>query len=127
MNEEWHHIEAEGKVLGRLATEVSSLLLGKHRVDAARHTVSPVYVVVTGTDKVALTGNKEAQKKYYRHTGYPGGLKTRTAAQVRQSDSRRLVEHAVLGMLPKNKLRTERMRHLKLYAGDEHPHLAQLN
>ena len=123
---EWHHLDAGNRVLGRLATEIAQLLLGKHRVDSRRNTVAPVYVVVTNTDRVALTGNKEHDKVYRHYTGYPGGLKERSAADVRQRDSRRLVKHAVAGMLPKNSLRDKRLSHLKLYAGDAHPHEAQL-
>lgn len=126
MNEEWHHIDARGKVLGRLAVEAAKLLLGKHRIDWARHKVAPVYVVITNTDQVELTGKKEKQKVYRHHTGYPGGLKERSIAQQRRRDSRRIVAGAVSGMLPKNSLRNVRMQHLKLYAGAEHPHAAQL-
>lgn len=124
---EWHHYDAKDKVLGRLATQVASLLTGKHRTDYAANKVAPVYVVVTNTDKVALTGRKEAQKKYYRYSGYPGGMKARTVGEQRRRDSRRIIHAAVFGMLPKNSLRAKRMLHLKLYAGNEHPHLPQLN
>lgn len=123
---EWHFLEAQNKVLGRLATEIASLLLGKHRLDYAAHKVSPVFVVVTNSDEVVLTGRKEDQKMYRRYSGYPGGMRERTARQVRSRDSRRLVEMAVFGMLPKNSLRAERMKHLKIYPGAEHPHLPQL-
>lgn len=123
---EWHHFDASDKVLGRLSTEIAQLLLGKHRVDMRRHTVAPVYVVVTNTDRVVLTGNKEHDKMYRRYTGYPGGIRERSAADVRKRDSRRLVEHAVAGMLPKNSLRAKRLSHLKLYPSEEHPHEAQL-
>jgi len=123
---EWHQIDAQGKVLGRLATEAASLLLGKHRVDSRANQVAMVYVVVINTDKVVLTGKKEQQKIYYRHSGYPGGLKERTAAEQRQRDSRKMVRDAVSGMLPKNKLRDRRLAHLKLYTGEEHLHAAQM-
>ena len=126
MSEEWHQIDAKKRVLGRLASEVAQLLLGKHRVDWAAHTVAPVYVVITNVDKVVLTGKKEQQKMYRHYSGYPGGLKERTAAEQRKRDARRIVEEAVSGMLPKNNLRDERMRHLKLYMGTKHPHQAQL-
>jgi large subunit ribosomal protein L13 len=123
---EWHHLDARNKVLGRLATEAAQLLLAKHRLDSRPHIVAPVYVVVTNSDEVVLTGTKETNKLYRRYTGYPGGLRERTAAQVRQHDSRRLITEAVAGMLPKNSLRDERMKHLKVYATGEHPHAAQL-
>ena len=127
MKHEWHLIDANRRVLGRLATETASLLLGKHRVDYAANKVSPVYVVITNSDTVVLTGRKEEQKKYRRYSGYPGGLKERTVREVRARDSRRLVWEAVFGMLPKNSLRTKRMLHLKIYPTKEHPHLPQLN
>lgn len=124
--QEWHHLDAQGVVLGRLATQIATLLAGKHRVDFAPHQVPPVFIVVTNTDEVALTGRKEETKKYYRYSGYPGGLRERTVAVQRARDSRRIVEFAVAGMLPKNKLRSIYLRHLKLYKGAEHPHEAQL-
>lgn len=122
---EWHFIDAKGKVLGRIATEASMLLLGKHRTDAVKNLVSPVFVVITNTDEVVLTGRKEQDKVYRHHTGWPGGLKTRSVAEQRRRDSRVIVEQAVFGMLPKNTLRPRRMKHLKLYPGSEHPHEAQ--
>ncbi|MEX1997058.1 MAG: 50S ribosomal protein L13 [Candidatus Andersenbacteria bacterium] len=123
---EWHHFDAQGEVLGRLATRAAALLLGKHRFDFAKNVVAPVYVVITNCDHVVLTGNKETQKMYRHYTGYPGGLKERSVAEQRRRDSRVIVEEAIYGMLPKNNLRAERMRHLKLYAGATHPHLPQI-
>jgi large subunit ribosomal protein L13 len=123
---EWHHLDADGRVLGRLATEVAALLLGKHRTDFVRHQIAPVFVIVTNTNTVALTGRKEDQKVYQHFTGYPGGLKTRSIIKQRQLDSRKIVYEAVYGMLPKNSLRDERMNHLKLYATANHPHEAQV-
>lgn len=123
---EWHALDADGRVLGRLANEVAQLLLGKHRTDAMAHTVAPVYVVITNTDRVAVTGKKESDKTYYWYTGYPGGLQRRTLGEQRRRDSRRLILDAVGGMLPKNSLRQLRLGHLKLYRGSEHPHAAQL-
>lgn len=124
---EWHLIDAKGKVLGRIATQAASLLIGKHRVDSKANLVAPVYVVVINTDKVVLTGKKEDAKKYIHHTGWPRGLRQRTAREQRSRDSRFLVESAVFGMLPKNSLRPRRMQHLKLYPGTEHPHAPQFN
>ncbi len=126
MDGEWHQIDAKERVLGRLATQTASLLLGKHRIDSEANQAAPVYVVITNTDQVVLTGKKELQKIYYRHSGYPGGLKERTAAEQRRRDSRKMVRDAVSGMLPKNKLRDKRLAHLKLYAGEEHAHQAQI-
>lgn len=126
INTEWHLIDAQNQVLGRLATRIAYLLTGKHRLDYAPHRVAPVYVVVTNTNQVVLTGQKEKQKVYRHYTGYPGGLKERTVAEQRHRDSRKLVQEAVFGMLPKNSLREKRMKHLKLYPQAEHPHAAQL-
>ena len=123
---EWHHLDAKGKVLGRLATEAALLLQGKHRSDFQRHLVAPVYVVVTNTDEVVLTGRKEDQKQYRHYTGYPGGLRERTVREQRARDSRVIVSAAIEGMLPKNNLRSERMKHLKLYPTADQPHLPQL-
>jgi large subunit ribosomal protein L13 len=123
---EWHHLNAEGKVLGRLATQTAHLLMGKHRPDYVSYLLAPVRVVITNTNKVVLTGRKEDQKMYRHNTGYPSGVRERSVAEQRRRDSRRIVEEAVFGMLPKNKLRTLRMRNLKLYQEAEHPHLPQI-
>lgn len=122
---EWHILDAKDDVLGRLATKAAHLLMGKHRTDYASNTVAPVYVVVLNTDSVRLTGKKAEQKEYYRYSGYSGGLKTRTFAEHMKRDSRFVVEQAVFGMLPKNNLRDDLMRRLKLYPTAEHPHMAQ--
>lgn len=119
---EWHHFDASKIVLGRLSTQVAHLLLGKHRPDFAPNIVAPVYVVVTNTDKLRVTGDKLAQKRYYRYSGYPGGIRSRTLEDQLQRDSRRVIIDAVYGMLPKNSLRDERMKHLKVYADADHPH-----
>lgn len=124
---EWHVLDAKKKVLGRLATEAASLLLGKHRGDFTPNKVAPVYVVVINTDGAHVTGDKANQKAYQHYSGYSGGLKTRTFREQMARDSRVVVREAVLGMLPKNLLRDDRMNHLKLYAGAEHPHLPQTN
>ena len=124
--QEWHEFDAGSKVLGRLATEIANLLMGKHRADYAKHKLFPVFVVVTNTDKLKVTGDKMKQKKYYRYSGYPGGLRTRSLEDQMGRDSRKVVEAAVFGMLPKNNLRPQRMKHLKLYAGVDHEHAAQL-
>jgi large subunit ribosomal protein L13 len=124
---EWHAFDADNKVLGRMAQEIAVLLQGKHRVDYVPNVVLPVFVLVTNTDKVAVTGKKEQAKMYRHYSGHPGGLKERTLAEQRRRDSRVIVEHAVYGMLPKNNLRDERMKHLKLFKDEEHPHEAQIN
>lgn len=124
---EWHVLDAKDQVLGRLATQVAILLMGKHRTDFAKNVAAPVYVVVTNTDHVVLTGNKENAKMYRHYTGYPGGLRERSVREQRVRDSRVIVEQAVFGMLPKNNLRSTLMRHLKLYPTAEHPHQAQVS
>ena len=124
---EWHLFDADNKVLGRMAQEIAALLNGKHRTDYASNVVLPVYAVVTNTDKVVVTGNKEQAKMYRHYSGHPGGLKERTLAEQRRRDSRAIVEHAVYGMLPKNKLRDERMKHLKLFKDENHTHQAQVS
>ena len=124
---EWHHIDAKDQVLGRIATKIAFLLTGKHRTDYAANKVAPVYVVVTNSKEVTLTGRKEEQKMYYKYSGYPGGMKSRTAGEVRARDSRKLIELAVFGMLPKNSLRAERMKHLRVFTDATHPHLPQFN
>jgi large subunit ribosomal protein L13 len=123
----WYHIDAKDQVLGRMATEIAGLLIGKQEPSYAANQVPPVYVVITNTDLVRFTGNKLKQKMYRRYSGYSGGLHERTLEEQMKKDSRRVVEEAVFGMLPKNSLRAHRMKRLKLYAGSEHPHLAQLS
>ncbi len=121
----WWLIDAAGLPLGRLASEAAQLLRGKHKPQWAPHFDCGDFVVVVNADQVALTGNKETQKMYYRHSGYPGGLTARTAAEVRASHPERLVENAIRGMLPKNRLGRRLFNHLKVYAGPDHPHESQ--
>lgn len=124
---EWHLIDADNKVLGRLSVDVAKLLSGKHRTDWAPNKLAPVFVVIINTDKVVLTGRKEDQKTYYSYSGYPGGLSHRTVREQRALDSRIILRTAIGGMLPKNNLRQDKMRHLKLYKDAQHPHQAQFN
>jgi large subunit ribosomal protein L13 len=121
----WHVIDAEGIVLGRLATEVATLLRGKHKPTYAPHVDSGDYVIIVNAEKVVLTGNKRDQKLAYRHSGYPGGLRKRTFGELLDTKPERLVEKVVKGMLPKNKLGRAQAKKLKVYAGPEHPHAAQ--
>ncbi|MFO7192664.1 MULTISPECIES: 50S ribosomal protein L13 [Thermocrispum] len=121
----WHVIDAEGIVLGRLATEVANLLRGKHKPTYAPHVDTGDYVIVVNAEKVVLTGNKRDQKRAYRHSGYPGGLRSRTYGELLATKPERLVEKVVKGMLPKNKLGRAQAKKLKVYAGPEHPHAAQ--
>lgn len=121
----WYVIDAEDQILGRLATRVASVLRGKHKPTFAPHVDCGDYVVVVNADKVKLTGNKEAAKEYYRYSGYAGGLKVRTAAEVRAEEPERLITQAVKGMLPKNRLARDVISKLKVYGGGEHPHEGQ--
>jgi len=121
----WYVIDAEDVVLGRLATRVATVLRGKHKPTFAPHVDTGDYVVVVNAAKVHLTGNKEAAKEYYRYSGYAGGLKVRTAAEVREEDPERIITQAVKGMLPKNRLARDVIAKLKVYGGAEHPHGGQ--
>lgn len=124
---EWHVLDATSAPLGRLATRAAELLMGKHRPDYVPNKVAPVYVVVTNSDSLKVTGDKMNQKMYRHYTGYPGGLKERALKEEMIRDSREVIRMAIFGMLPKNNLRAERMRQLKVYVGAEHPHMAQTN
>ena len=121
----WHVIDAEGRVLGRIATEAARLLQGKHKPSYTTFIDTGDHVVIVNADKVKLTGRKEDQKMYRRHSGYEGGLREERAKVVRQRRPIRLVEEAVRGMLPKSKLGDQMYRKLKVYAGADHPHAAQ--
>jgi large subunit ribosomal protein L13 len=126
MERGWHVLDAEARPLGRLATEVATLLLGKHKPTYEPHLAMGDFVVVVNASKVAVTGQKSLKKIYYRHSGYPGGLRERTLEQQLARDPRRVIERAVRGMLPHNSRGRELFRHLKVYGGPEHPHEAQL-
>ena len=121
----WVVVDAQGQTLGRLASRVAVVLRGKHRPDWTPHVDSGDYVVVVNAGKVILTGRKLDQKKYYRHSGYPGHLKEVTARRVLETHPERLVEFAVRGMLPKTKLGKGMIQKLKVYSGSSHPHAAQ--
>ncbi|MCL5037730.1 MAG: 50S ribosomal protein L13 [Chloroflexi bacterium] len=122
---EWHVVDAEGKVLGRLATRIAEILMGKHKPTFVPHIDVGDFVIVTNADKVVLTGAKWSDKQYYHHSGYPGGISSRNAEKVKEKFPERIIEHAVRGMLPNNKLRDRRMRKLKVYTTSDHPHEAQ--
>jgi len=122
----WFVVDAEGIVLGRLATRVASILRGKHRAIFTPHVDTGEYVIVVNADKVKLTGRKSEQKIYYRHTGHPGGIKAITAGKLLASaHADRVVQSAVRGMLPKNALGRKMLAKLKVYAGPDHRHAAQ--
>jgi large subunit ribosomal protein L13 len=122
---QWHVVDAEGVVLGRLASQVAVLLRGKHKPIFAPHVDTGDFVIVINADKVALSGNKLERKKAYRHSGYPGGLREVSYAELMEKRPERVVEKAVRGMLPKNSLGRKTLRKLKVYAGPDHPHQAQ--
>ena len=121
----WHVVNAQGKTLGRLATQVATVLRGKHKSVFTPHVDCGDYVIVINAEKVHVTGRKLLQKKYYRHSGYPGGLSEITLRDQLEKFPERVIEHAVRGMLPKNTLGRKVYKKLKVYAGDKHPHEAQ--
>jgi large subunit ribosomal protein L13 len=121
----WRHVDAEGQPLGRLAVEIATVLMGKHRPEYTPHVDTGDYVIVTNGTKVALTGQKGEQRLKMRYTEYPGGLKTETYAQVRDRKPERLIEDAVKRMLPKSRLGRVMLSKLKVYPGPEHPHANQ--
>ncbi len=122
---EWHVFDATDQVLGRLATQVARLLMGKHKPIFSRNLDAGDFVVIINAEKVRVTGDKAKQKVYYRHSGYPGGLKSITLDKLMQTNPTRVIEHAVKGMLPHTRLGASMMKKLKVYVGDTHPHLAQ--
>ncbi len=123
----WVEINAEGKTLGRLASDVAVRLMGKDKPSYTAHVVCGDKVIVTNCAKVKVTGNKLTDKMYYSHSGYPGGLKEINLKDLMVEDPTAAVRHAVKGMLPKNKLQAQMLKNLKLYAGAEHNHAAQVN
>jgi large subunit ribosomal protein L13 len=125
VNKEWVIIDAEGAIIGRLATLVASMLRGKNKTNYTPHVDCGDNVIVINAEKVVLTGNKWSDKEYVRHTGYPGGQKFTTAAEMLKKKPIKLLENAVKGMLPKNRLGSALFRNLHVYTGAEHPHEAQ--
>ncbi len=123
----WHVIDADGQTLGRLSTRVASLLMGKHKPTYSPHLDMGDFVIVVNAQKVRVTGKKLDDKIYYRHTGYMGGLKETPLGDMLQRQPRRVIELSVRGMLPRNRLARHLLRHLKVYAGPDHPHEAQVN
>jgi large subunit ribosomal protein L13 len=121
----WILIDAKDLPLGRLSTEISKYLIGKYKPTYTPHIDGGDYVVVINAAEVPVTGNKEEKKIYYRHSGFPGGIKDATLKEVREKFPERIIENAVKGMLPKNKLSAERMKRLKVFPGAEHAHTAQ--
>lgn len=122
----WHLIDADGKVLGRIATEAANLLRGKGKVSFVSHLDCGDHVVIINAKKVTLTGNKAQQKTYHHHSFHPGGIKTEYVKDLIVTDPARIITAAVTGMLPKNKLQSEWVKRLHVYAGSEHPHAANV-
>ena len=121
----WYVVDAEGKTLGRLAAEVAKVLRGKHKPTFTPHADTGDHVIVVNAEKVRVTGKKLLQKEYFRHSGYQGGSRFTTLAMMLEKHPERVIEMAVKGMLPKNKLGAQQYRKLNVYAGAEHPHAAQ--
>ncbi|MCB9435411.1 MAG: 50S ribosomal protein L13 [Anaerolineales bacterium] len=125
MQRDWWVVDAQGQTLGRLASRVAMVLRGKHKATFAPHADMGDYVVIINADKIHVTGRRMDQKVYYRHTGYPGGIKSMTLREMLKRHPERVLEIAVRGMLPKNRLGRQMIKKLKVYAGDQHPHEAQ--
>ena len=121
----WQIVDAEGQILGRLATQIADTLRGKHKPQYTPHCDTGDFVVVVNAAKIRVTGNKLADKRYYRHSGYPGGLRSRTLSEMLDRRPEEVIRKAVKGMLPRNRLARAQLRKLKVYAGPEHPHEAQ--
>ncbi|QGY38908.1 50S ribosomal protein L13 [Pseudodesulfovibrio cashew] len=124
-NREWFIVDATDKILGRLATEITNRLRGKHKPEFAPHMDMGDFVIVINAEKIAVTGQKMDRKMYYRHSGHPGGLKEKTLREMLDIKPENVITAAVKGMLPKNKLAAKQLKKLKVYAGSEHPHAAQ--
>jgi len=122
---EWYLVDAEGKTLGRLATQIADTLRGKRKPQYTPHVDTGDFVIVVNAEKITVTGNKLDQKQYFRHSGYPGGLRSRTLREQLERRPTEVLRVAVKGMLPKNRLAAKQLTKLKIYAGPEHPHEAQ--
>ena len=122
---DWCVVDATGQTLGRLASEIARRLRGKHKAEYTPHVDTGDYIIVVNAEKVFVSGNKETKKIYYRHSGYPGGIKSTSLKKLREAKPEALIEKAVKGMLPRNPLGRAVFRKLKVYAGDTHPHGAQ--
>jgi len=125
VSHDWYVVDADGKTLGRLSTQIANRLRGKHKPEFTPHVDTGDYIVVINADKVRVTGKKEIDKLYYHHTGYPGGIKSMALGKMRERSPEKIIENAVKGMMPKNKLGRAMLLKLKIYAGDSHPHSAQ--
>jgi large subunit ribosomal protein L13 len=122
---DWYVVDAEGRTLGRLATQIADVLRGKRKPVYTPHCDTGDFVVVVNAEKVAVTGNKREDKLYWRHSGYPGGIRSRSLGEMLERRPEEVLRKAVRGMLPRNRLARQQLRKLKIYAGPEHPHQAQ--
>ena len=125
IEKKWLLLDASNKTLGRLSAKISSILMGKNKAQYTPHNDLGDYIVVINAEKVKVTGNKDIQKKYYRHSGYPGGLKSSTFSEIIEKNPEYIILKAVKGMLPKNKLSNSMISKLKVYKGENHPHIGQ--
>ena len=125
VEKKWHLVDAEDKVLGKLAVKIATILSGKNKAQYSPNADLGDFVVVVNAEKVKVTGNKFSQKNYYHHTGYPGGLKTKSFEKMQEDSPEKIIEKAVKGMLPKNKLANQIIKKLKVYSGSVHPHIGQ--
>ena len=125
LDKNWLLLDAKDETLGRLSSKIASILMGKNKAQYTPHNDLGDYVVVVNAEKIKVTGNKNTQKRYYRHTGYPGGLKSSTFSEIIEKDPVNIILKAVKVMLPKNKLSNSMISKLKIYAGDNHPHAGQ--
>lgn len=122
---DWYVVDAEGKTLGRLATAIADTLRGKRKPEYTPHIDTGDFVIVVNAEKIRVTGDKLATKRYYRHSGYPGGLRSRTLEEMLEQKPEEVIRLAVKGMLPRNRLARQQLKKLKVYAGPDHPHAAQ--
>ncbi len=122
----WWVVDADSKILGRLASKIAQIIRGKHKVNYVPYMDNGDCVVVINAEKIMVTGKKEEKKSYFRHTGYAGGVKTTSLSHMRRTHPERIIENAVKGMLSRNKLGRRMLKHLKVYAGPDHPHIAQI-
>ena len=125
LEKKWLLLDASDKTLGRLSAKISSILMGKNKAQYTPHNDLGDYIVVINAEKVKVTGNKDIQKKYYRHSGYPGGLKSSSFSEIIEKNPEEIIFKAVKGMLPKNKLSNSMISKLKVYKGENHPHIGQ--
>ena len=125
LDKKWLLLDARDETLGRLSSKIASILMGKNKAQYTPHNDLGDYVVVVNAEKIRVSGNKDIQKKYYKHTGYPGGLKSSTFSEIIEKNPKNLILKAVKGMLPKNKLSSSMISKLKVYEGDNHPHAGQ--